>query len=54
MSAFLRRQAILATPPSSAVKLKKCPKTGATIFDGSADSPPLDVEKTKEILADFP
>jgi hypothetical protein len=54
VSAFLRRQAILPPPPAPAVELKTCPKTGATIFDSLVHSPALDVEKTREILADFP
>jgi hypothetical protein len=54
VSEFLRRQAVLPSRPPSKVGLRTCPHTGAVIFDTPADMPPLTVESTREILADFP
>ena len=54
VSEFLRRQAAARPRPEAKVKLRRCPLTGATIFDGAEGLPPLTVETTREMLADFP
>lgn len=54
VSEFLRRQAAIPTQPTAKIELRQCPLTGATIFDAAEDLPPLTVESTREMLADFP
>lgn len=54
VSEFLRRQAVIPSQPASKIKLRQCPLTGATIFDAADHLPPLTVESTREMLADFP
>ena len=54
VSEFLRRQAAIPSQPAAKVRLRQCPLTGATIFDVPDDLPPLTVESTREMLADFP
>jgi len=54
VSEFLRRQAVAQPRPAAVVALRLCPVTGATIFDGADDLPPLTVESTREMLADVP
>lgn len=54
VSEFLRRQAVAPARSAAKVALRRCPLTGATIFGGAEDLPPLTVESTREILADFP
>lgn len=54
LSAFLRRQAVAHPRAAAKINLRQCPLTGATIFDGAEGLPPLTVETTREMLADFP
>jgi hypothetical protein len=54
VSEFLRRQAMVPSRPPARIGLRRCPQTGATIFEGAEDLPPLTVESTREILAEFP
>lgn len=54
VSEFIRRQARLPLRSTAKIKLRRCPQTGATIFEGTEDLPPLTVESTREMLADFP
>ncbi len=54
VSEFLRRQAVGVVRPPAAIGRVRCPLTGAIIFDGAEDLPPLTVDSTREILADFP
>ena len=55
VSEFLRRRAVAPPRPAAKLKLRRCPLTGVHIFDGIGDSlPPLTVEATREMLADFP
>jgi len=54
VSEFLRRQAVAPVIPPALIRLTQCPLTGATIFDGAADLPPLTVDSTREMLVDFP
>jgi len=54
VSEFLRRQAMVPSRVAARIGLRRCPETGATIFEGSKDLPSLTVESTREILADFP
>lgn len=55
VSEFLRRRAMAPARPAAKLKLRRCPLTGVHIFDGIGDSlPPLTVEATREMLADFP
>lgn len=55
VSEFLRRRAVAPARPAAKIKLRRCPLTGVHIFDGIGDSqPPLTVEATREMLADFP
>lgn len=54
VSEFLRRQAVATARPPTAVGRVICPLTGATIFDGAEYLPPLTVDSTREMLADFP
>ena len=54
VSEYLRRRAVatVACPPP--IRRTICPLTGATIFSATDDLPPLTVESTREMLADFP
>ena len=54
VSEFLRRQAVAVVRPPTAIGRVRCPLTGAIIFDGAEDLPPLTVDSTRELLADFP
>lgn len=54
VSEFLRRQATAESRPSVEVGLRKCPLTGAAIFDPADDFPSLTVQSTREMLAYFP
>lgn len=54
VSEFLRRQALAPVRPEPEIKLRKCPLTGAMVFDRVDDVAALSVESTREILADFP
>jgi|GEM_PF-734518 len=54
VSEYLRRQAVAPARPSPAIRQTICPLTGATIFSATDDLPPLTVESTREMLADFP
>ncbi len=55
VSEFLRRRAVAPVRPAARIKLRRCPQTGAMIFDGLGDSmPPLTVGATREMLVDFP
>jgi hypothetical protein len=54
VSEFLRRQAVALFKPPTVIARVKCPLTGAIIFGGAADLPPLTVDSTREMLADFP
>jgi hypothetical protein len=55
VSEFLRRRAVAPARPAARIKLRRCPQTGAVIFDGLGDSiPPLTVQATREMLAEFP
>jgi len=54
VSEFLRRQAVAPVMPPALIRLTQCPLTGATIFDGAEDLPPLTVDSTRKMLVDFP
>ena len=54
VSEFLRRQASAPVQQATRLQRTKCPKTGALVFGRIEKLPPLDVESTKEMLADFP
>jgi hypothetical protein len=54
VSEFLRRQAVGSSQIPALVGLSPCGLTGATIFDGAEDLPPLTVDSTRKMLADFP
>ena len=54
VSEFLRRQAVAQFKPPTVIERVKCPLTGAIIFGGSDDLPPLTVDSTREMLAEFP
>jgi len=54
VSEYLRRRAVASVQPPSPIQRTRCPLTGATIFGGAVDLPPLSVESTREMLADFP
>jgi hypothetical protein len=54
VSEFLRRQAVAMIRPPAPVDRVRCPLTGAIIFGGAEDLPPLTVDSTREMLGDFP
>ena len=54
VSEYLRRRAVAPARPSPTIRQTICPLTGATIFSATDDLPPLTVESTREMLADFP
>ena len=54
LSEFLRRQIRSGTSDTEAIRLIKCPETGAMIFSPDPQLPPLTTSAVKEILADFP
>ena len=55
LSEFLRKK-VRAAPEKKKLKplLKRCRYTGAMIFAGNPDYPPLTTESVREMLADFP
>lgn len=54
VSEFLRRQAMAPPKPSLKIAISTCRHTGAKIFVGTKELPPLTVESTRELLTDFP
>lgn len=54
VSEYLRRRALASVQPPAHIQRTPCPITGATIFAAAPDLPPLTVESTREMLADFP
>ncbi|HEY5793274.1 MAG TPA: hypothetical protein VIS74_08245 [Chthoniobacterales bacterium] len=54
VSEFLRRRAGAAPAAPAKLERKRCPLTGAIIFAPASELPPLTVEATREMLADFP
>jgi hypothetical protein len=54
VSEFLRRQAAATASPPTAIGRVICPLTGAVIFDGAEYLPPLTLDSTREMLANFP
>ena len=54
LSQFLRQQATAPVLPVPTLELRKCPVTGAMIFASADSLPTLNVETTRQILADFP
>jgi hypothetical protein len=54
VSEFLRRQAATVVRPPPMIGRVRCPLTCAIIFDGAEDLPPLTVDSTRKMLADFP
>ena len=54
VSQFLRQQATAPLRPVPALELRLCPLTGAMVFASAESLPPLNVETTRQMLADFP
>ncbi len=54
VSEFIRRQAFAIIRPPTSIDRMRCPLTGAIIFGGAEDLPPLTVDSTREMLVDFP
>lgn len=54
VSQFLRQQATAPLRPVSVLELRLCPLTGAMVFASAESLPPLNVETTRQMLADFP
>ncbi len=54
VSEFLRRQSVAPSKSPAAIKRTRCPLTGVAIFEGAEDLPPLTVDSTREMLANFP
>ena len=54
VSAYLRRRASLSLAPASKPAKVRCSHTGAMIFSGPDDQPPLTTDAVRELLADFP
>jgi hypothetical protein len=54
VSQFLRQQATAPPRPVPALELQLCPLTGAMVFASAESLPPLNVETTRRMLADFP
>lgn len=54
VSEYLRRQAIAPVQAPAKIPRTRCPLTGAMIFGKVDDLPPLTVESTRDLLADFP
>lgn len=54
VSQFLRQQATAPLRSVPPLELRLCPVTGAMIFAPAESLPPLNVETTRQMLADFP
>lgn len=54
VSEFLRRRARGEILEPSAIECTECEFTGATIFAGSPELPPLTTAAVREILSEFP
>lgn len=54
VSAFLRRRALGDVGSQGAVRMVRCPHTGAMIFAPDNSGPPLTTEAVKEMLSTFP
>ncbi len=54
VSQFLRQQATAPPLPVPALELRLCPLTGAMVFASAESLHPLNVETTRQMLADFP
>jgi hypothetical protein len=56
LSEYLRRRATASSHPvaSSGPRLIPCPHTGAQVYAGLDDQPPLTTERVRELLGDFP
>lgn len=54
VSEFLRRRARGETLAAPSIECSECEFTGAVIFSGSAELPPLTTEAVREMLAEFP
>ena len=51
---YLHRRATGSSPVARPVSQVVCEFTGATIFGGLPDAPPLTTESVREMLTDFP
>lgn len=54
VSEYLRRRAVASIQPPAKIPRTRCPLTGTIIFGATDGLPPLTVESTREMLADFP
>jgi hypothetical protein len=56
LSEYLRRRATAPARPGAPVSphLTRCPHTGALVYAGLDDQPPLTTERVRELLGDFP
>jgi hypothetical protein len=54
VSEYLRRRASISMPASRKPRQVRCPHTGAMIFAGLENQPPLTTESVRELLSDFP
>jgi hypothetical protein len=54
VSEFLRLRARATLPTARKPRKVRCPRTGAMIFSGPSDRPPITTESVRQILADFP